>query len=792
MDFREFLNRNTVILDGACGTMMQAMGTDTALPTEKQNITAPEIVIKIHKAYFDAGSDVVSTNTFGVNAFKYTEKEIDTLVKAAVENAKAARKQTVLSGEKFIALDIGPTGKLLAPLGDCAFEDAVSSFAAVIKCGVKYGVDLIFIETMNDCYETKAALLAAKENSSLPVLVSNAYGTDGRLMSGATPEVMTAMLEGMGADAVGVNCSFGPDTLKATAEKYLEVASVPVIFKPNAGLPRVENGVTVYDITPEEFAKITLSLVKKGVRLVGGCCGTTPQHIRCLKAAIGNTPPVKIKKKNKTVVSSYTKTAEFGLTPLLIGERLNPTGKKRLKEALKEKDINYCLTEALGQETHGADILDVNVGTPEVSESEMLPLLTYEIQSVCDLPLQLDTSDVSAMEKALRIYNGKPLINSVNGKKESMDSVFPLQKKYGGVVIALTLDENGIPPTVGGRVEIAKKILSEAAKYGIEPKDIVFDTLAMTVSADKNAANVTLSALKEIKEKLKCHTSLGVSNVSFGLPERSAVNAAFFMMALQKGLSAAIMNPYSKEMMSVYHSFELLSGRDENCGKYIAFATENAENGEAKPQQTGLSLKEAIVKGLKAEASRLAKESLTSAEPMELIRAEIIPALNTVGKEFEEKRVFLPQLLMSADAASGAFDEVKRSVKVNGSEISEKTVVIATVKGDIHDIGKNIVRLLLENYGFHVVDLGKNVDKEEVHSAIEHYGARLVGLSALMTTTLPSMEETVKLIKEKHPECKTVVGGAVLTEEYALKIGADFYAADAMDTVRYAESVFNK
>lgn len=799
MNVLEYLKENILFLDGGMGTLLQKEGLMAGEYPEKWNLSHPEVITKIHTDYFDAGSNVVSTNTFGANSLKFSGDELEEIIKAACENAKTARANSKGGKEKFIALDIGPTGRLLKPYGDFDFEDAVSVFAETVKLGVKYGVDLIYIETMNDSYETKAALLAAKENSSLPVFVSNAYSEDGNLMTGASPEAMVAMLEGMGADAIGANCSLGPKQLAGVVEKLLKSASVPVILKPNAGLPKSVDGKTVYDISAEDFAAAAVALIEKGVRIAGGCCGTTPEYIKNLTERAGKITPVPTLEKNVTCVSSYTHTVEFGEFPILIGERINPTGKKRFKQALLDNDIDYILTEGINQQEKGVHILDVNVGLPDIDEVSMLKTAVCELQAVIDLPLQIDTSDAAAMEAALRRYNGKAMINSVNGKSESMEAIFPLVKKYGGVVVALTLDENGIPDTAEGRVKIAEKIIRTAEKYGISKKNIIFDTLAMTVSADKNAAKTTLSALNMIKNQLGCHTSLGVSNVSFGLPSRDAINSTFFGMALENGLSAAIMNPYSVDMMKVYFARKALLGMDENCAEYIEF-TEGIVQTEIthalhkeKAEAGGSMLQNAITKGLKEQARELTKELLKSTEPLCIVQDEVIPALDIVGKGFENKTVYLPQLLMSAEAAKASFEEIKGFVLENKTEMAQKCAfVIATVHGDIHDIGKNIVKLLLENYGFSVTDLGKDVPPEEVVDAVVKAKAPLLGLSALMTTTVPAMEETIRLLREKAPWCKVVVGGAVLTQEYADSIGADKYAKDAMESVRYAEEINNK
>jgi len=795
MNFKDFLKENIVCLDGGMGTLLQERGLKLGEYPERWNLTHAEEIIDIHKAYYNAGSNVVSTNTFGANSLKFSDAELEEIIKAAVLNAKKAKEQADNTKERFIALDIGPTGKLLKPLGDLDFEDAVEIFAKTVRLGVKYGVDLIFIETMNDSYETKAALLAAKENCDLPVFVSNAYNEDKKLMTGATPDAMVAMLEGMGADAIGANCSLGPAQLKGVIETLLEKASVPIILKPNAGLPRSVDGKTVFDITLDEFSGEIASLVKKGVRVVGGCCGTTPKYINALCDKIKDLTPVEITPKKLTVVSSFTHSVEFGKKPVLIGERINPTGKKRFKQALLENDISYILSEGVKQQEKGVDILDVNVGLPEINEALMLKTAVCELQAVTDLPLQIDTSDIAAMEQALRRYNGKAMINSVNGKRASIDSVFKLVKKYGGVVVALTLDENGIPATAEERFEIAKKILIAANEYGIDKKDIVFDPLALTISADNNAGAVTLKAVSKIKNELGCHTSLGVSNISFGLPNRDAINGTFFALALENGLSAAIMNPYSADMMKTYYTYNALKGLDENCNEYIASAEQfvtsvTAETKSANTLESGYSdCQGAIIKGLRERSAEATKQLLLTRSPLDIINSEIIPALNVVGKGYEEKHIYLPQLLMSAEAAKAAFEVIKASAPQKETANEQNTIVIATVRGDIHDIGKNIVKLLFENYGFKVVDLGKDVPAEVILEKVLELNAKVVGLSALMTTTVCEMEKTIALIKQKAPFCRVIVGGAVLTKEYAEKIGADKYAKDAMEGVRYAQNL---
>ncbi len=799
MNVLDALQNKILYFDGAMGTQLQARGLKPGELPELWNITHPDVICDIHKSYLNAGCDILTTNTFGVNRLKFdTEGEysVEKLISAAIRNAKTAAS---LYENKLVALDIGPCGKLLKPFGDLDFEDAVSVFAEVVRIGTACGADLILIETMNDCYETKAAVLAAKENSNLPVFVTNVYDESMQLMTGAEPAAMVAMLEGLGVDALGVNCSLGPVQMLPVVRELCKFASVPVIVNPNAGLPVVMDGETLYDIDAEQFAEAIAEIVRIGARVVGGCCGTTPAHIQAALTATKDIKPIEIVKKNDTLVSSYKSAVLIDKKPIIIGERINPTGKKAFKEALRNNDIDYILAEGLKQQENGAHILDVNVGLPEIDECAVMCEAVKELQAIISLPLQIDTSDVQTMERALRIYNGKALVNSVNGKQESMDAIFPLVKKYGGVVIALTLDEDGIPNTAEGRYRIAEKIYNCAKAYGIKGKDLIFDPLAMTVSADMDSALITLETLKLISSRLGCKTSLGVSNISFGLPQRELINSTFYAMALSVGLNAAILNPGSIEMMKTYHSFLTLSGMDENCTSYIDFASKHTFSADSvqptvqKDADAILSLQSAIVKGLKERAGICATELLTTEKPLDIVTNHIIPALDIVGKGFENKTMFLPQLLMSAEAAKVAFNAVKSTMEGAGTAQGKKCcVVLATVKGDIHDIGKNIVKVLLENYGFDVIDAGRDVPPEVVVELAKKCNAPLVGLSALMTTTVPSMQETIKALKCALPECKVVVGGAVLTQEYADSIGADKYAKDAMETVRYAEYVLSE
>lgn len=762
------------------GTQLQCAGLPVGTPPEEWNLSNPQAVKSVHTAYLNAGADIILSNTFGVNPLKYGGAT-GGLISSAVKIAKSAVKDYK---DKYVALDIGPTGKLLKPLGELGFESAVDCFKQVVKEGVRAGADLIFIETMNDIYEAKAAMLAAKETCDLPVFVSMVFGADSKTMTGCSPQAAVAVLEGLGADAVGLNCSLCPADMRETVKAITECASIPVIVKPNAGLPKMEGGEVVYQ-SAQSFAEDMRGLIEIGARCVGGCCGTSPEHIRELCRVLEGARPQPLTDKKKTVISSYTHALYLGDRPVLIGERINPTGKKKLKQAILEGDMAYILGEAVTQTERGAHALDVNVGLPEIDEGVVLKQVVQEIQTVTNLPLQIDSSDISAMEGALRVYNGKPLINSVNGKEESMNAVFPLVKKYGGAVIALTLDEEGIPATAEGRIAIAKKILKRAKSFGICSKDIIFDTLAMAVSADESAGQAVLNSLSYIKNKLGVNTSLGVSNISFGLPDRDFFNCVFFSEALQLGLSAAIMNPNSDNMLKTYYSHLVLSGKDNRCLDYISFISQTQPQVEVKTQSAEHDLKYCIVKGLRDGAAEKAKQLLRDLPPLEIIDGYVIPALDEVGKAFENKTMFLPQLLMSAECASGAFGVIKDAFG-EGAPSKKLKVVLATVKGDIHDIGKNIVRTLLENYGFTVIDLGRDVEAQTVVDAALKHGAKLVGLSALMTTTVGAMESTVRLVHEQCSGCKVIVGGAVLNSEYADRMGADAYGKDAMSTVRYA------
>lgn len=833
MSILQWMKEHYVFFDGGMGSLLQAKGLKAGELPETWNLLHPQALVDIHKSYLQAGANIITTNTFGANRLKYPRGgmwKLEEILQAAVENGMRARKEFIeerrlLAAEKerekgyaeqdlepyYVALDLGPTGKLLKPMGDLEFEQAVELYKEVIKIGCEAGADLILIETMSDTLEVKAAVLAAKETCSLPVFATMAFDEKGKLLTGGNVETVVALLEGLRVDALGLNCGLGPVQMKPIAKKLLEVSSLPVIVNPNAGLPRSEGSKTVYDIDSDQFAREMQEIARMGVFMVGGCCGTTPEHIEKTVSLCSGLEVKPIPKKNRTVVTSYSQVVVIGAAPVLIGERINPTGKPKLKQALKEHNLEYILKEGVAQQENGAHILDVNVGLPDIDEPSIMEEVVKELQSVLDLPLQIDTSNIEAMERALRCYNGKALVNSVNGKQEVMDAVFPLVAKYGGVAVGLCLDENGIPETARGRIQVAKKIYKTAAGYGIGPEDIIIDGLCMTVSSDSRGALTTLETLRMVRDELHGKTVLGVSNISFGLPQREIINAAFFTMALHDGLSAAIINPNNEAMMKAYYSFRALADMDPQCGDYIRIygnvQTEpkntvsgrkevkvssntlgGKENWQGGNKKTGLF--EAIVRGLKEAASLAAREQLESRDALEMIGQEMIPALDQVGKGFEAGSVFLPQLLMSAEAAKSAFEVIKEHMSRSGQVQEPKgKVILATVKGDIHDIGKNIVKVLLENYGYEVIDLGKDVPPQAVVEAAVQDHVLVVGLSALMTTTVPSMEETIQRLRKEAPWVNVMVGGAVLTQEYADTIGADRYCRDAMASVNFAEEI---
>lgn len=856
------IGREWLFFDGGTGSILQEKGLQPGELPETWNLLHPDRILDLHRGYLEAGADIYNTNTFGANRLKFPEN-LDEIVTAAVKLAKEARTQAGRDEDAYVALDIGPTGKLLAPMGDLSFDDAVDIFGEVVRIGAREGADLVLIETMNDSYEAKAAVLAAKENCDLPVFITCVFDGSGKMLTGGTPESVVAMLEGLGVDALGVNCSLGPAQMIPIVERLVKAAHVPVLVNPNAGLPKSVDGKTVYDVGPEEFAGYMKQIAALGAAAVGGCCGTTPDYIRAEIAAVRPLPLLPPQGREQTVIASFSRTVEIGRAarPVIIGERINPTGKKRFKQALVDHDIDYIVDQGLQQEDAGADVLDVNVGTPEIDEVALLDEVVCRLQSVLALPLQIDTSNPEAMERALRHYNGKALINSVNGKQEVMAEVFPLVKKYGGVVVALALDEGGIPDNADDRIRIAEKIYATAAEYGIRREDIVIDGLCMTVSSDPRSALVTLETIRRIRDELGGSSILGVSNISFGLPARELINAYFFEMALQNGLSCAIINPNNQAMMQAYRAFCALTNQDENFQRFItayagykspdkqvsdaltAYKTRvlnalgvsagdlqatgrplggagsnagadlssdnvsgagasagssgsgraaGADDGRGPGALAGKSrLVEAIERGMAKPAADATREALLTRNALDIINQDLVPALDVVGQGFEKGTVFLPQLLMAAEAAKAAFAVVKESMAGSAQE-SKGRVILATVKGDIHDIGKNIVKVLLENYGYDVIDLGKDVPPETIVETALRENIRLVGLSALMTTTVVNMEETIRQLHEQKPDCRIVVGGAVMTQDYADKIGADCYGRDAMTTVRYADELAEK
>ena len=782
------LKQNFLFFDGAMGTMLQNSGLKLGQLPEELNITNPEIIYNIHKAYFNAGSNIVSANTFGANRLKmknssYTVEEI---IVSAVEIAK---KSTEGLKEKYVALDIGPIGTLLSPLGTLSFEDAYDIFKEQIIIGSNAGADLILIETMTDIYELKAAILAAKENSSLPVFVTMSFQDNGRTFTGTDVKTFVFVAEGLGVDVLGVNCSLGPKQLQSIVDELIKYSSIPIMVQANAGLPKYHNNTTYYDIDPIEYSHEINIMAKKGVQIFGGCCGTTPEYIKSIIHLLKELKPIEVSKKYLTTATSSSKTVFLGDEVKIIGERINPTGKKRLKEALRENNFDYVIREAITQEDTGSDILDINVGLPDIDEKEMMKKIISEVQSVVSLPLQIDSANYDVIEAAARIYNGKPIINSVNGKKESMERVFPIVKKYGALVVALTLDDEGIPKTSEKRLKIATNIIETAKTYGIPEENILIDPLVLTASAEQAAVMETLKAIPLIKSKYNVKIILGTSNVSFGLPNRKLLNTTYLSMALGFGLDAPITDSTNEALMDVIRSFKVLANQDRNSKDYI-----EAYGNIAPPDNTVLSdtdLKEIIIKGLKDEAKKYSKLLLNQYNSLELVNEFMIPALDIVGEKYEKQEIFLPQLIRSAETAKVAFETIKEKSENNKETTDEKKILLATVLGDIHDIGKNIVKLILENYGFKIFDLGKDVDNERIIQTVRKEKINLVGLSALMTTTVKNMEYTIEALKKEFPNIKIMVGGAVLTEDYALKIGADYYSKDARGAVGIAKEVFH-
>ncbi|HIS00348.1 MAG TPA: homocysteine S-methyltransferase family protein [Candidatus Excrementavichristensenella intestinipullorum] len=815
MKFLEHLKAGLTYFDGAMGTQLMARGLGPGQAPESWNLSHPQQVLAIHRDYLAAGCQVISSNTFGAHPLKW--ENAPQLVQAGLSIARQAVDGW--EGPAWVALDMGPTGRLMRPFGDLDFESAYRSFAGMVQAG-RDQADLILIETLSDLFEAKAAILAAKENADLPVVVTLSLDEKGMLLTGGDIPALVALLEGLGVDALGLNCGLGPAEMLKLLPQLYEIASLPIVLCPNAGLPVSVDGKAVYKLSPQDFALAMEQLLRGGARGLGGCCGTTPEHLRQCVARTQHESPLPVHSRRRGWVSSYARAVDLAQGPYLVGERLNPTGKPRMKEALKNQDMDYLLLEAVRQVEAGAAILDVNVGLPGIDEAQAMAQAVQALQGVVDAPLQLDSADPQALERGLRLYAGCALINSVNGKPESMARVFPLAQKYGACVVALTLDESGIPPTAQGRLEVARRIIQEAGRYGIGPERIAVDPLCLAVSAVEGGAQATLEALAQLRA-MGVATNLGVSNVSFGLPQRPRMNAAFLAMALCQGLDLAIVNPLSADMMDAWFTAQALLGRDAGCAGYIArFAQDapekrtipdSAPSGQAAPGggavpgqapaaggaagskggiQGDMSLEEAVVRGLKGQAAALAKEMLAHMAPMDIINQGLVPALDRVGAAFEQGKMFLPQLLMSADAASAGFEALKAALAQQGTGAQDQgKVVLATVQGDIHDIGKNIVKALLENYGFQVIDLGRDVPPERVVQAAKEQGARLVGLSALMTTTLEAMGQTIRQLRQAG-DFQVVVGGAVLTPDFAQQLGADCYARDAMQTVRYAQQVY--
>lgn len=793
MLFKERLNKGQLILfDGAMGTMLQHYGMRGGELPERYNIEKQDIIKQIHLDYLEAGAEVLTTNTFGANSHKLkgTGLEVKDVIGEAVTIARSAIKESLK--DAYVALDIGPIGQLMEPMGTLSFDQAYELVKEEVLAGVKAGCDLVLLETMTDIYELKAAILAIKENSDLPILATMTFEANGRTLTGTDPETMVNILEGLGVDGLGMNCSLGPVESKVILAEILKYASIPVMIQPNAGLPEIRNGETVYSITEDQFVSEALEFAKDGVSIIGGCCGTTPSYIRKITSALSGKNVIKREIVKKTKISSPVSTLTIGEDFVIIGERINPTGKKKLKEALLENNLGYIVDEAIQQEKAGAQALDVNVGLPKIDEPVKIVEVIKLIQEISNLPLQIDSADVKALEMGCRYYNGKPLINSVNGKLESMEAVFPVARKYGAAVIALTLDETGIPDKAEERFRIAEKIMNKAAEYGIPKEDIIVDTLVLTVSAQQKEVMETVKTLAMVKEKLGMKTSLGVSNVSFGLPSRPLINSTFLTMAMTMGLDVAIINPMSKEMMDAISAFRVLANQDKDAEEFIGKYSESAlaERASQDKPLSEYSLQDIIIGGLKDKSADKTRELLINRQPLDIVNEDIMPALNIVGDGFEKGKVFLPQLIQSAETVKASFVVIKEALTASGTVDTKKgKVILATVQGDIHDIGKNIVKVLMENYGFEVIDLGKDVSPEKIIATAKDEKVDLIGLSALMTTTVKSMEETIIKLRESGVTVPVMVGGAVLTVEYAGMIGADYYGKDAKEAVSIANEV---
>lgn len=820
MRITDLFGKKIIICDGAMGTMIQQYGLNAGEIPELLNFTHPEVIETIHLDYFKAGSNIVSANTFGCNRLKLqnTGYTVDQVINQAVKIARSASEKIQdaesitqlpegLSADRFVALDIGPIGKLMEPVGDLSFDTAYDIYKELVLAGKTAGVDLIMFETYTDIYELKAAVLAAKENCDLPIFCSVTFQEDGRMLMGTDALTAVNIIQDLGIDAIGLNCSLGPRQMIGIVREFLDYSRLPVLVQPNAGLPVIENGKTVFQVNIAEYVNAMQDMLREGIAIAGGCCGTNPDYIAALTESIksSNYPalsPLNTEKNSRikclTAVSSSTKTVVLDDRIRVIGERINPTGKKLLKEALKAKDFSYLENEAIEQVKAGAEILDINVGLPDINEHEMMLGAIKRVSSVVNVPLQIDSADPEVIEAAVRYYNGKPIINSVNGKKESMEKIFPIAKNSGTCVIALTLDENGLPKNTDERLAIASRIIRTAESYGINKERIIVDCLTLTVSAQQDAGRDTLEAIRLVKKEFGVKTTLGASNVSFGLPERKLLNRTFLAMALEAGLDAPITDPLVAEYMDTIHAFEALSGKDRESKDYIRYYGGQAEQSQSTVQDkkkvsdaaAELTLEKIILEGFEDRAVGATERLLNKMEPLMIVEKVIIPALEVVGKEYETGNIFLPQLIKSADTVKASFTVLKEAMKAKGGMVSYGKVILATVQGDIHDIGKNIVKVLLENYGYEVVDLGKDVPIETVVKTARDQNIKMVGLSALMTTTVVNMEKTIQALKSAGLDCVTMVGGAVLTENYAKKIGADFYCKDAMEAVRVANRFF--
>lgn len=784
--FKKRLEKEIMVFDGAMGTMLQNRGLKLGELPEVLNIEKPQIIREIHKSYIDAGADIITTNTFGANERKLNncKYSVEEIIDSAVKNAKDAREDRDI----YIALDIGPIGELLEPMGTLSFEMAYDIFKRQIHQAVKSGVDLIIIETMTDLYESKAAILAAKENSNLPVLATMSFEENKRTFTGCSIQSMVVTLQGLGVDALGINCSLGPKEIEPLLEEVLDIATIPVMVQANAGLPKLVEGRTVYNVDEGEFAEYCGSFIKKGVSIIGGCCGTTDKYISKIVDAIQGMEKVYTMPEKFTAVCTPTNFVEINGVKV-IGERINPTGKKLFKEALRKNDIDYIIREAISQIESGAHILDVNLGLPGVDEEKLMIKVIKEIQSVLDAPLQIDSTNPKVIEAGLRVYNGKAIVNSVNGEEKILDSILPIVKKYGASVVGLTLDENGIPSSALDRFNIARKIVNKAAEYGIAKEDVYIDCLTLTVAAQQEDVLETIKALKMVKDKLGVKTVLGVSNISFGLPNRELINNTFLGAAIYAGLDLPIINPGDKEMMNTILASNLLWNLDKGGRDYIR-NFEGVIKEEIPVNLEELHLYDIIIKGLKEEARNSTQRLLKNEEPLEVVNKHIIPALDQVGEKYEKGIIFLPQLIQAAETVKAAFEVIREKlIKENKMDISRGKIILATVKGDIHDIGKNIVKVLLENYNYEIIDLGRDVDPNIILEVALENDIKLIGLSALMTTTVKSMEETILLLKENNQDIRVMVGGAVLDESYSRIIGADFYGKDAKEAVRIAKEV---